>query len=220
MKLNLIQLCLLLLVVAAVSAQNTSVQSGSTTLYSLNKYPNEKRDFCLNFKTGASATRSDPCDLRYGSLYAGEDWDWFQSSGYRSSRSVIKDLGLLAWNDEFKIPVVTPFPKLSAGEERKFTVDVSGADGADGAPGAPAVNGDGTIRTRPIAQPAGSINTPVKPKHDGIPKIDPVFVKAIVGHMYVIHVVEDSTDFYALFRVESLERGAYVRVSWKIIDPP
>lgn len=223
MKSNVIHFCLLALVVPFISAQNTPAQNGSATLYSPNRYRNEKRDFCLDFKAGVSQRNLDPCDLRYGTLYAGDDWDWFQSSTARSSRSVIKDLGQLAWNDQIKVPVVTPFPKLAAGEERKFTVDTSGADGADGAPGAegaPGLNADGTITVRPTAPTPRPVNKPEKKKNDGIPKIDPVFVKAIVGHMYVIHVVDHVNDFYALFRVEAIERGDYCRVSWKFIDPP
>ena len=61
---------------------------------------------------------------------------------------------------------------------------------------------------------------PRSPKRDGKPKIDPLFVKAIAGHVYVIHVVDDSRDFYALFRVDALERGDYCTISWKLISDP
>ena len=195
-----------LLVVAF--ATTTFAQTDPATLYSLNKYGSEsnqepKRSYCLDFKTGASAKRADPCDLRYGSLYAGEDWDWFQSSGHRGSRSVIKDLGPLTWNDDIKVSVVRPLPKLKPGETRNITVDTSGADGAPGPD-------DGVIRMRPVNGP----------KNDGVRKIDSKFVKAIVGHMYVARIVDESNDFYALFRVEALERGDSVLVSWKIIEGP
>jgi hypothetical protein len=209
----------LLLVVAF--ATPTLAQSGSTTLFSLNKYGREKnpppnRSYCLDFKTGASAKRSDPCDLRYGSLYAGEEWDWFQSSGHKDSRGVIKDLGPLTWNDAIKVAVITPRPKLKPGETRTVTIDVSGADGADGAPGAPGADADGVVRPRP----ANLTPTPARKKNDGVPKIDPIFVKAVVGHMYVARIVDETNDFYALFRVEAIERGDSVLVSWKIIEPP
>jgi hypothetical protein len=62
--------------------------------------------------------------------------------------------------------------------------------------------------------------TAARPKRDGKPKIDPAFVKAIVGHVYVIHVVDDTRDLYALFRVEELQRGDYCTVSWKLIPEP
>jgi hypothetical protein len=205
-------------------ASTAIAQSGPITLYSPNKYPNEKLNFCLNFKTGIDRSITDPCDLRYGFLYAGDDWDWFQSSLEKNSRSVIKDLGELSWTSQFKVPVVDPLPKLLQGQERNVTVDVSGADGADGAPGAPGAPGadaDGVVRqgvpVQPVAQPSPS---PARKKNDGKPKIDPVFVKAVVGHMYVAHVVDEQNDFYALFRVDALERGDYCVVSWKVINPP
>ena len=213
-----ITLSSLLLVVAF--STTTFAQNGSTTLFSLNKYGKEKnpppRSYCLDFKTGASAKRSEPCDLRYGSLYAGEDWDWFQSSGHKDSRSVIKDLGPLTWNDDFKVSVVTPRPKLKPGEQRTVTIDVSGADGADGAPGAPGADADGVVRPRPADRPP----TQQLKKNDGIPKIDPIFVKAIAGHMYVARIVDEVNDFYALFRVDAIERGGSVLVSWKVIESP
>ncbi|HSE30329.1 MAG TPA: hypothetical protein VLA93_02005 [Pyrinomonadaceae bacterium] len=210
---------LLLLVIAF--ATTTFAQSGSTTLSSLNKYGGEKyqgpnRKYCLDFTAGASAERSDPCDLRYGSLYVGEDWDWFQSSADQNSRSVIKDLGALTWDEEIKVPVVTPRPKLLPGETRKITVDTSGADGADGAPGAPGADADGVVRPRQTKRAP----TAERKRNDGVPKIDPIYVKAIIGHMYVTRIVDEVNDFYALFRVEAIQRGDSVLVSWRIIAPP
>ena len=60
----------------------------------------------------------------------------------------------------------------------------------------------------------------VRPKHDGKPRIDPMFVKAIAGHMYVIHVVHETDDFYVVFRVENVERGSYCTISWKMVPDP
>lgn len=206
-------------------ASNAAAQSGTATLYSPNKYKNEQRDFCLDFKTGVSATLRDPCDLRYGLLYAGDDWDWFQGGLDRESRGVIKDLGTLKWESKFEVPVVAPRRKLLPGEQRTVTVDTSGADGADGAPGKrgapgqPGADADGVVRqTNPEPEPTPA--PPARKKNDGVPKIDPIFVKAIVGHMYVAHIVNDKVDFYALFRVEAIERGDYCVVSWKVIEPP
>jgi hypothetical protein len=45
-------------------------------------------------------------------------------------------------------------------------------------------------------------------------------VKAIVGHLYAIHVVTDTQDFYALFRVEALTRGDNCTVSWRWVPAP
>ena len=45
-------------------------------------------------------------------------------------------------------------------------------------------------------------------------------VKAIVGHMYVVHTKDRDNDHYALFRVESLEPGKRVTISWKLVASP
>ena len=45
-------------------------------------------------------------------------------------------------------------------------------------------------------------------------------VKAIVGHMYVVHTKDRDNDHYALFRVESLEPGKSVTISWKLVASP
>jgi hypothetical protein len=209
-----------LLLLSGVCSQFAVAQVGSFTLYSPLKYKKEKRDFCFDFVNGASQRHADPCDLRYGMLYAGDEWDWFQSST-PGTRSVIKDLGPRSWNEAFKVPAVKPLPKLLPAERRNISVDVSGADGDDGAPGepgAPGADGDGVIRQR--TPPTPIVYPPRKKKHDGKPKIDPAFVKAVVGHMYVIRIVDDHRDFYALFRVEALERGDHCVVSWKTIDAP
>lgn len=180
-------------------------QSPVVSLYSPNKPRNEVRNSCLNFQTGIPMSRSARCDLRYGALYAGDELDWFESSTAEGDRSVIRDLGLLDWTDDHKVFPVEPLPKLKAGEQRHISVDTSGADGADGA------DGDGVLR--PKARPS-------RPKNDGKPKVDPLFVKAVAGHLYVIHVVDDVRDFYALFRVEALERGDNCTISWQLIPSP
>jgi len=192
-----------------VSAQQP--QESSVTLYSVNKHRGKQLKSCVNFKVAPTGSLRAPCDLRYGALYAGDNLDWFESSGAAGHRSVIKDLGEQTWNTYFEVPAVEPLPKLKPGEQRHVTIDTSGADGADGAPGA---DGDGVVRPRP--RPA----TDQRPKHDGKQKIDPMFVKAVLGHIYVIHVVDDSRDFYVLFRVEALERGDNCTVSWKLIPAP
>jgi hypothetical protein len=45
-------------------------------------------------------------------------------------------------------------------------------------------------------------------------------VKAIVGNMYVVHSKDTNDDHYALFRVESLEPGKSVTISWRLIASP
>jgi hypothetical protein len=45
-------------------------------------------------------------------------------------------------------------------------------------------------------------------------------VKAIVGHMYLVHTRDTDTDLYALFRVEKLDPGKSVEITWKVIPAP
>lgn len=181
----------------------------AVTLYSPLQYNHDQSRGCFDFQAGAVAKRGASWDLAYGLLRAGDDFDWFQSAGAHSNRGLIRDLGKLKWTDEFTVPVIEPLPKLEPGEQRVVSVDVSGADGADGAPGP---DGDGMVRQR--------TPMPTKAKHDGQPKIDPIFVKAIIGHLYAIHVVDDTSDFYALFRVEALTRGDNCTISWRLVPAP
>jgi len=203
--------------VAADFPGESELHPATVTLYSPNKYPNEQKDFCFKFESGVVRARFGGCDLRYGTLWVSNEKDWFETSTAQGARSVIKDLGLHGWNDKLAVPLVEPFPKLKPGEQRRITVDASGADGEDGKPGARGVDGDGVVRSTPDVEP---VAPPRRPKHDGKPKVDPIWVKATVGHIYVIHVVDETRDFYALFRVESLQRGDNCTISWKLIPPP
>jgi len=45
-------------------------------------------------------------------------------------------------------------------------------------------------------------------------------VNAVVGHMYVVHTKDSETDLYALFRVEALDPGKSVTISWKSVQSP
>ena len=45
-------------------------------------------------------------------------------------------------------------------------------------------------------------------------------VLAVVGHMYVVHTRDTETDLYALFRVEALDPGKSVTISWKSVPTP
>jgi hypothetical protein len=221
-----------------VIAQQPVGQDAAVTLYSVIKHRDEQRKSCINFKVASSGLLSAPCDLRYGSLYVNDDLDWFQSSTAAGDRSVIRDLGEHDWSTWFEVPAVEPIAKLKPGEQRNITVDVSGADGADGAPGEPGRSG-ASIQSEPSTSSLlrihggpvpGDISStvftperpakPSRPKRDGKPKVDPLFAKAIVGHVYVIHVVDDSRDFYALIRVEALEKGDNCTVSWRLIPEP
>ncbi|HET6977032.1 MAG TPA: hypothetical protein VFI24_11960 [Pyrinomonadaceae bacterium] len=45
-------------------------------------------------------------------------------------------------------------------------------------------------------------------------------VKAIEGHMYLVHSRDTDSNHYSLFRVEKLTPGESVEISWKVIPPP
>lgn len=212
----------------AAHAQNAPPRSAAeagprtTTLYAPNKYQHDLSRASLSFRTGEVG---DGGNLYYGTLYVGEEHDWFQVSAGKEDRTAFRDLGAHGWDDAFDIPAVEPFPKLKPGEQRVVKVDASGADGedgADGAPGAPGADADGVVRAHPqfATTPPDAPPRPRRPKHDGVPKVDPIFSKAVAGHMYVVRVVDEREDFYVLFRVESLVRGDNCTISWKRIPPP
>ena len=184
------------------------------TLFALNKHQNHGRTESFSFRTGTLAQGGD---LYYGTLYVNEDHDWFQVGLGREARTAFRDLGAHDWTDSLSVPFVEPFPKLKGGEQRSVSVDASGADGEDGADGADGADWDGVVRPKP--HPPKPVS-PRRPKHDGVPKVDPVFVKAVPGHMYVIRVVDGTVDFYVLFRVESLVRGDNCTITWKRVPPP
>ncbi len=44
-----------------------------------------------------------------------------------------------------------------------------------------------------------------------------IMVKAVVGHMYALHAKNSESDYYVLFRVESIERGNHCTISWRLL---
>lgn len=202
---------------SSVKGSLTAPQNPTITLYSKNKYRTDPRTLCFNLEAGSLVAEGRRCDLLYGTLYVGDDFDWFQSWAAAGNRSVIRDLGPQLWTDAFTVPVIEPLPKLKPGEQRHVTIDTSGADGTDGARGENGTDADGVVR-RTAEPPIADL--PAQPKNDGEPKVDSLFVKAVVGHLYVIHVVDQLSDFYAVFRVEALERGDKCTISWRIIPSP
>ncbi len=51
------------------------------------------------------------------------------------------------------------------------------------------------------------------------PTIEPD-VDAIVGHMYVVHTKDTETNLYFLFRVEAVDPGKSVTITWKAVRSP
>jgi hypothetical protein len=215
---------------AQTVSTDTSSEISSVTLYSPLKYNHDHSRAVFDFQGGARPAGSwDRWDLGYGFLYAGNDFDWLQSSSAQGHRSVIRELGKHDWTDDFAVPKVEPLAKLKPGEQRQIIVATSGADGADAA-GRPKLSADDVFsRVLPERNdhPFASVPAPLqetapapRPKRNGRTKTTPLSVKAIVGHVYVIHVVDDLNDFYALFRVEALKTGDNCTISWKRITAP
>jgi hypothetical protein len=148
---------------------------------------------------------------------------------------LILDLGKHAWTDSFTVPWVEP---LKPGETLGIVVNANGADGKDGRDGYGAGNGDGLSPlpsggsgTNPAACCDSPISTgtidrgyptkqPRRPKRPAGVQTSANLLKANLDHIYVIHVVDDKRDFYALFRVDALQRGDNCTISWKMIPPP
>jgi hypothetical protein len=201
--------CLVALVLLAGTIAVHAQGNSSITLYAVNKY-HGSRNSCLNFD---ATVPPGTCHLRYGSLYAGDDLDWFEASAAFNNRTVMKDLGVYGWADDVKLPELAPLPKLKPGEQRHVTIDTSGADGL---PGANGLNADGTRRADVADQRA----RPAAPKREAGTIVDGPFLKAIQDHLYLIHVVNDVDDFYALVRVDAVTRGDNVTVIWHRVNPP
>ena len=234
---KLLWLRLALMVFAAavsVSAQNSAPQQ-TITLYAPPLYTHDFSRASVDLLRADYAKTFTYHDVVYGSLRVGDDWDWFESDAARRGRSLIVDLGKHAWTDSFTVPWVEP---LKPGETLGVVVNANGADGKDGKPGFGAESGDGLSAlpsggsgTNPPACCDSPISTgtidrgyptqqPRRPKRPAGVQTSPNLLKANLDHIYVIHVVDDNRDFYALFRVDALQRGDHCTISWKMIPPP
>lgn len=47
-----------------------------------------------------------------------------------------------------------------------------------------------------------------------------VLVKAITGHMYLVHSKDEDTDIYILFRIEAIKPSDECRLSWRVVPSP
>ena len=47
-----------------------------------------------------------------------------------------------------------------------------------------------------------------------------VLVRALVGHMYLVHSKGGGRDFYAMFRVEAVKPGDECAITWKLVPSP
>lgn len=223
-----------LILAAAVSsrAQNAPVQQ-TITLYA----PQYGGDFArtsVDFQSATYAPRLRFGDVGYGLLRVGTEFDWLEISTSQDRRSVVRDLGPHAWTDSFTVPWVEPLAKLKPGEMRQVFVNSSGADGKGASGGreweglsALPSGGGGTNPPACCDSTMGTVDrTSIREESKRRParpagvQTSPNMIRAILGHIYVVHVVDNRRDFYALFRVEALQRGNNCTISWKMIPSP
>jgi hypothetical protein len=171
----------------------------------------------------------------------GQIGDWFMLTPSDENRSVIKDLGKQEWSDQFKVAALKPLSKLNPGEHLSVIVDVSGTSGGGGTctgvagyfPGVANVESRGMLESGPSTDAFGNdssnrlpvLTVPCSPgsgKSSHRSKLEPrgLFARVIPGHVYEIHIVDPMSDYYVLFRVESLVAGDTCTFSWKRIPTP
>lgn len=195
------------LALAVLAAAGPSKAQDNTTrhtiiLYSSIQYQNDQSRASFYLDTAAYAGPYAFGDLGYGFERLGADFDWLRISGADADRTVIKDLGPQTWTDKVDAPWVKPLAKLNPGEHRQFILDTS-------------ANPSRVVDVWDLpAQTSG------KRKPEPVPRTSPNVIKARLDHMYVIHVVDDKRDFYALLRIDSLQRGDNCTISWKLIPAP
>lgn len=164
-------------------------------------------------------------DLSYGTISERDSPDWFRVGGDNDERTVIKDLGRFEWGDQFKIPVVKPLPELKPGEQRYVTTRKSWKEPTAGLPtdiravaSAASHDPDEPMANWPDVKPKPV--TPIERKNSKAPKPAPALVKVVLGHMYVVHMVNDQSDFYVLVHVDGLVRGDNCTISSKRVPSP
>lgn len=59
---------------------------------------------------------------------------------------------------------------------------------------------------------------PDLPAYDKPTREEPV--EATIGHIYYVHTADRNSDHYALFRVEEMNSGVNVSITWKLLGNP
>lgn len=221
---------------AAVSTKPQNPPAPQTIVLYAPEYPGDMDRVSVDLQRAAYASRFNFGDVGYGLLRVGREVDWLEISVGSDRRSVFRDLGPHAWTDKLTVPWVEPLAKLKPGEVRQVFVSSNGAPGK-GAPSGKSYEGlsalpGGGAGTNPDACCDTPISTGVidrttireKSKRAPTPpagvQTSPNMIRANLGHMYVVHVVDDKRDFYALFRIDALQPGNNCTISWKMIPPP
>lgn len=160
----------------------------------------------------------------------GKNINLFKISGATYDQTRMVRIGEHKWTDNFLIPDVEPWAPLAPGERRNVVINASGADGADGKPGR---SGDGTFPESPrhttgikgidyANAPVGlQVTSSLKNSKGKYAKSDysPI-VEARKGSVYVVRVVEQEHDHYVVIRVDEIEDGKNITLSYFKIQPP
>jgi hypothetical protein len=219
------KLCLALLALAACGGAARAQQTVTLVSPAEGKargYARQSAESCFSFERGTFGGRGAGArqELCYGMLSINHE-DWLKLGSGEDDRSVIRDLGALAWADSFAVPALAPLPELKPGERRQVVIDASGEGAQSRRPQPPqqpaAGEGDRRHDTHDAPQAGG-----YKPGdgHKLWAQTTQVFAKAVVGHVYAVRVVRAGADFYALFRVEAHEQGKSCTISWRLAPAP
>ena len=163
-----------------------------------------------------------PEPLSYGNRI-GDNWDIFATDGGgRNSRTRMIEVGKYKWTDQFEIPEVEPWSELKPGELRHIKIALFGADGKPGR------NGDGSYPAGPPPR-EGNGSAPVSRQVTSTITVSGKSVRGDgyipynevkLGHMFLVHVVNQNIDHYVLIRVDELVRGERVVFSYFKLGPP
>jgi hypothetical protein len=79
------------------------------------------------------------------------------------------------------------------------------------------------LKPRPVVsegQPHAIVVEPPSNILDAWEKDEMIQAKVALGHMYLLHVKDESSDFYAMFRVERFKQNEYCTISWRLVPSP
>lgn len=160
----------------------------------------------------------------------------FNVFGGKQARTRMIEIGKYDWNDKFTVPEVELWRPLGPGEQRMVTMNASGADGAPGANGSAGMNADPPYtptEPRTDVRPADRVkgkdyaNAPVTEQVSSVVKKDgktvrtdpynPV-VAARENYMYAVRVFDETHDYYVLVRVDQVNGGKSVVISFRKLD--
>lgn len=162
-----------------------------------------KGQHSICFRENGAPCGNRPPDLLYGFMGTFDEPDWFMNSGEYPVRTKMRNLGPHKWEDKIELPTLEPYPELKPSESRETTVEFAVEDSTN----LPVSSTVGISNDRVFIPPRKILNT-----SDNIHKV-------IEGNMYLIRVRDNLYDFKVLMRVDKVNRGKSVSISWKALLP-